>query len=176
MQLEPPGIPLRHGEALLRPWREADAGPLIAACSDPEIARWTPVPQPYTDADAIAFLARAREGWRSGSTASFAIVGAATDELLGSIELRLHGARASVGYWLGEGARGRGIATRALRLVTDWAFSSLGVTRIELTTDPENVPSQRVAERVGFRNEGVRERAIVIKGAVRDSVVFGLAA
>jgi ribosomal-protein-alanine N-acetyltransferase len=74
------------------------------------------------------------------------------------------------------GARGRGIATRALRLVTDWAFSSLGVTRIELTTDPENVPSQRVAERVGFRNEGVRERAIVIKGAVRDSVVFGLAA
>jgi RimJ/RimL family protein N-acetyltransferase len=62
---------------------------------------------------------------------------------------------AAVGYWLRPEARGRGAATVAVQLIARWAFDELGVERLELTTAPENVTSQRVAERAGFTREGV---------------------
>jgi RimJ/RimL family protein N-acetyltransferase len=86
----------------------------------------------------------------------------------------LHERRASVGYWLAPAHRGRGIATRATRLMARWGFSELGVGRIELTCGPDNRASQRVAERVGFAREGVLRSHIAFKGGRRDSVIYSL--
>jgi len=82
--------------------------------------------------------------------------------------------RAAVGYWLAPEARGRGVATRAVRLVAGWTFAELGLARLELTCGPENVASQRVAERCGFVREGVLRSHIRFKGGRRDTVVFSL--
>ena len=71
--------------------------------------------------------------------------------------------------------RGRGITTRAVRLVCRFALDELGLERLELTTDAENYASQRVAEKVGFRREGVlRSHLLHPEGYRRDSVLLSL--
>ena len=72
-----------------------------------------------------------------------------TDGVLGAIALRVNSSTmsASIGYWLTPEARGHGYTTMALRLVCGWLFENCDLGRIELTTDPENYASQRVAQR-----------------------------
>jgi RimJ/RimL family protein N-acetyltransferase len=71
-------------------------------------------------------------------------------------------------------ARGRGIASRAVRLMARWAFDELGIARLEMTCAPDNPASQRVAERCGFTREGVMRSHMPFKGGRRDTVVFSL--
>jgi RimJ/RimL family protein N-acetyltransferase len=80
-----------------------------------------------------------------------------------------------VGYWCAAHERRRGIATRALRLVCRYALDELGLARIELITDVDNVASQGVAQKAGFRREGVlRSHLRHPDGHRRDSVMFSL--
>jgi RimJ/RimL family protein N-acetyltransferase len=62
---------------------------------------------------------------------------------------------AEAGYWVTRGARGRSVATHALRLASRWLFREAEVERLQLRADARNVPSQRVAEKAGFTREGV---------------------
>ena len=80
----------------------------------------------------------------------------------------------SVGYWLLPSARGRGIATRAVRLLSDWAARDLGVPNLRLTTEPGNERSRRVAERSGFRQIGLLRHSATIDGRLIDQVVYEL--
>jgi RimJ/RimL family protein N-acetyltransferase len=82
--------------------------------------------------------------------------------------------RGAVGYRLTAGARGRGVATHAVRLLAGWAFDALGLGRLEITCGPDNLASQHVAERCGFTREGVLRSHMAFKGGRRDSVVFSL--
>jgi RimJ/RimL family protein N-acetyltransferase len=91
---------------------------------------------------------------------------------LNNVDLRE--GRAAIGYWLAPHARGRGVATHAVRLIAGWAFRDLQVARLELTCGPDNVASQRVAERCGFTREGVLRSHLPFNGARRDTVVFSL--
>ncbi len=129
---------------------------LVEACQDEEIARWLDqIPQPYTEVDARAYLAMSRRGWSESTQASFAITDAASGEVLGIHWLDLDQRVAEVGYWLRREARGRGVATSAVRLAASWALERCGMERLQLRADDRNVASQRVAERAGFRREGV---------------------
>jgi RimJ/RimL family protein N-acetyltransferase len=79
------------------------------------------------------------------------------------------------GCWIARDERGRGICTRALRLLARHGLDELGLQRVDLITDPDNVASQRVAEKVGFQREGVlRAHLRHPDGRVRDSVMFSL--
>jgi len=80
----------------------------------------------------------------------------------------------SVGYWLLPRARGRGLATRAVRLISSWATREMGVTNLRLTTEPKNDGSRRVAERSGFRQTGVLHHQATIDGRLIDQVVYEL--
>lgn len=175
-----PAEPLLDRPTALRPWRDSDLDAIVAACQDPEIARWTSVPSPYGDADARWYLLNRYDALHAGLTAPFAIVAADADhELLGSISLiRLawEHRRAEVGYWLAAWARGRGHATRAARLICAWGFDSLGLERIELLAATGNPASQRVAERAGFTREAVLRSFMRQQGVRRDMVAFGLLA
>jgi [ribosomal protein S5]-alanine N-acetyltransferase len=71
-------------------------------------------------------------------------------------------------------ARGRGLATTALRLVSRWAVRELGIARVHLTAHVDNPASQRVAERAGFRREGVLRAWEEIRGERVDLVMFSL--
>ena len=180
MRPSPPDPPLSDGTVLLRPWTERDVPDIAEACRDDEIARWLDqVPQPYTAADAREYVAMTRQGWKDGSMSAFAITEALTGDVLGSIGLHWldPGQHAGeVGYWVRREARGRGVATRALRLASEWAIETCGLERLQLRADVLNEASQRVAENAGFQREGVL-RAIRYnprQGRRVDFVVYSL--
>ncbi len=148
---------------------------MAAACSDPEIPHWIPfVPAPYTEEDAVAYLRGCRDA--DDSRHAFAIVDATEGRLSGSIDMRVNAMRTGhIGYWVAREARGCGVCTAALGRLCRHAFEDLGLERLELITDPDNVASQRVAEKVGFRREGVlRSHLVHSDGRRRDSVMFSL--
>jgi RimJ/RimL family protein N-acetyltransferase/nitrite reductase/ring-hydroxylating ferredoxin subunit len=157
-KLSPPNPPLGDDVIRLRPFRAEDAPDVTAACQDPEIQRWIPIiPVPYTETHARGYILMTLQAWNDGTGYEFAIADAATDRFLGSIGLHLGSNPRShaIGYLVAPEARGRGIATRALRLVTRWAFERLAIQRLALWTLPGNVASQAVAEKAGFRYEGL---------------------
>lgn len=115
--------------------------------------------------------------FESGTGAAFAVVDASTDRLLGSVSLLWIDWKRSVSqaaYWLRREERGRGIATRAVRLIANWALIDLNLNRVELTMDVRNAASQRVAERAGFRPDGQRRASREIHGEHIDELVFSL--
>lgn len=158
---------LEDDEIRLRPFTEYDVPAITAACQDPEIPRWTRVPSPYTDEHGRAFVRMAGKG-------NFAVVDRRSDELLGSIGCRTVDDNVQVGYWVKNEARGRGVATRALRLISRWAIAELGARRVQLLTEPENLASQRVAEKAGFVREGLLRRYLELNGERRDALMFSL--
>jgi RimJ/RimL family protein N-acetyltransferase len=161
-------VTLSDDVVLLQPLTEDDVPAIVAACQDPEISRWTSVPSPYTEADARAWLESTEEE-------AFGVFDALGRELLGSIGMRFpDAATGEVGYWVKREARGRGVATRAVVLLVRWGFSERGLARVLLRAELSNVASQRVAERAGFRREGVQRGALELNGERRDVVVFAL--
>jgi RimJ/RimL family protein N-acetyltransferase len=168
---------LSDGVVRLRLLAEADVSAITAAVQDPEIPRWTTVPRPYGEGDARQFLRSAITGLAAGTDLATAIVDADDGRLLGAIGL--HGldpatGRSHAGYWVAAEARRRGAASRALRLLCGYGFEQLGVERIELWIDPQNAASLRVAERVGFRREGLLRSFMPIQGERRDMLMFSL--
>ena len=166
---------LRTNGLILRPWTPDDAPAIVEACSDPEIPRWIPmIPSPYTEEDARTFLDHCRETWDQGEAYSFAIVDAQTGELAGSVAMRLlRFGTGHFGYWVAREARGRGVATEALKTLCRWAIDTLDVKRLELLTDPNNVASQRVAEKAGFQREGILRSSLEYRDGTRcDSIIF----
>jgi len=147
-----PAPTLREPGLLLRPPRVEDADALTAACQDAEISRWTRVPSPYTRDNALEYIAMSESNARDGA----AIVLLAFDDddrLLGSISLLdLHAAPdyGEIGYWIAADARGRGIATRAVRMLTDWAHRELGRERVEIIVHRDNTASHAVPLRAGY--------------------------
>jgi RimJ/RimL family protein N-acetyltransferase len=141
-------VELVDGDLLLRALTGADA-PLVvdATAGETGPAFWGPRPVgPYTVREAAAALAR----WQ-GENISYGLLGG--DRLLAVVGLMRDGpASAEVAYWVRPGERGRGLATRALRLLTGWAHHS-GLARLWLEIDPDNAASLRVAERAGYRFE-----------------------
>jgi RimJ/RimL family protein N-acetyltransferase len=163
---------LSDGDIQLRPWTLDDVPAIVAACNDAEIQHWIPViPRPYTDADARAFVRGEVPGI---GTQQFAIT--EDGRVVGSIGIGINDSRTGhIGYWCARDARGRGVTTRALRLLCRHALDELRLERLELITDPDNRASQRVAEKVGFQREGVlRSHLPHPDGRRRDSVMFSL--
>lgn len=80
----------------------------------------------------------------------------------------------TVGYWVDGAVAGRGVTPTALALVTDHCFGPVGLHRVEVDIRPENGPSRRVVEKLGFRQEGYYERFLDIDGGWRDHIAFAL--
>ena len=160
---------LRDGDLMLRPFTLDDVPAITRACQDTEIQRWIPlIPRPYTEDDARAFVTAEDLGHQFAITKD--------GELVGSIGMRVNRfGGGHIGYWCAREARGQGLTPRALRLVCRFGIEELGLGRLELVTDPDNMASQRVAEKVGFTREGVlRSHVLHPDGRRRDSVMFSL--
>lgn len=176
--LVPPDPALADEEIRLRPLTEPDVAALGRACVDAGLAAWVDPPAGSPGAAARRLLAQLRDGWEQGKTASFVYVEAETGDILALIAAIMEAdpAVAEVAYWVSPAARRRGIATRALRLVSRWALDELGLERLWLEIEPGNVASHRVAERNGFQREGVfrahcRDRR---SGLRHDCVIYSL--
>jgi RimJ/RimL family protein N-acetyltransferase len=171
-----PEPPLADAELRLRPWSLGDVPAVTAACQDPEISRWTVVPHDYTDQHATEFIATREADRLAGRELALAIVDHG-DGLLGAIGMSNFDwpdHRGEIGYWMAREARGRGLGTRAVRLLAGWAIDSLALERVELLANPANEASQRLAARAGFTREGMLRRARTRHGVREDLVMFSL--
>jgi RimJ/RimL family protein N-acetyltransferase len=165
--------PLTDGHITLREWTPDDVEAMTAPLNEAEIARWTRVPSPYTRADAEAYLARVEVQRQAGEVVALAIVATPGDELLGSTSVGVSSTehlRGNLGYLVFAHARGRGVATRAVRLLSRYAFDVLGLRRVEIHAATGNAASQRVAEKAGFTREGVL-RSYMDDGGERPDMV-----
>lgn len=156
--LPPLDEPLADGVVTIREWAEDDKDALVEMANDETIRRWTRVPSPYTPADADQWFSLTRSTRAAGHQTAFAVTAAGSGELLGSIDLRISPADPAIGelgYMVGPQARRRGVATRAVELLTAWAFEALGLERVEILVDPRNGPSARVAEAARYQREGL---------------------
>jgi ribosomal-protein-serine acetyltransferase len=95
---------------------------------------------------------------------------------IGLHNLDLAGRSAHVGYWLGPPFSGRGIMSRAVTVLTDHAFGPLALNRLEIRCVVENTRSRAVAERLGYRQEGILREAYLLHGRFRDIALYAMTA
>lgn len=174
---------LRDGELELRPYRMRDA----AAWSESRLANeaWLRPWEPTTSGTwaerssvtTFTTMVRAlRRQARQGTTYAFAMTyrGRYVGQVTAGNIWRASLGSCFLGYWVDGRYAGQGIAPTAVALVTDHCFTNGGLHRVEANVRPENAASRRVLEKLGFREEGLRERYLYIDGGWRDHVSYAL--
>lgn len=154
-----PQPPLGDGVITLRPWQAQDAPALVAAWADPAVARWSAPPARRSLVDAKRWIA-ATPSLRSRRLALDLVVSSIgpRPEVLGEVGLSSFDdddRSARIGYWIVPGQRGRGLATRAVRLLTASALNRYGLNTVIATVDPGNRASQVVLRRAGYEHDAV---------------------
>ena len=138
--------------------------------TDPDVQRFTRVPVPTPPDFARTWLASYESGRCEGRKEAFAIVDDHDESFLGvgvAPKIDHEASTVELGYVVVPTARGRGVATAALGLLTGWALGELGAMRLELLISLDNVASKRVAERCGYVREGIL-RSLYFKPGVRE--------
>lgn len=172
-------VALRTDRLELRMPDAADVPAIAAACRDPEIARWTTVPRPYTRQHAESFVDVVAGSWQEGTQTVWAIrEGEVLNGMIGLHHIAGHetGGEAELGYWVAAPARGRGLLVEAARTVVDWGFAELGLARIRWRAVVGNIPSARAARALGFRYEGMLRQALTSPRGRDDGWIAGLLA
>lgn len=172
---------LSDGSLTLRPIRARDARPLERVLLDNRgwLRRWEATyPGGGSIIDTRASIRNLTAHARAGTALPFIMEW--DGELVGQLNVSsiTHGSlsSASIGYWVAKDMAGRGITPAAVALATDHCFLVLRLHRMEICIRPENAPSLRVVEKLGFRYEGLRRRFIHIDGDWRDHFAFALVA
>ncbi|MGI9080906.1 MAG: GNAT family N-acetyltransferase [Thermoleophilaceae bacterium] len=162
------------GDLLLRPPRRTDLVAVVTACSDPEIPRFIPfIPAPYPVEAGRTWLASCERNWLGTEQRTFAIVDRQSNRFLGAVTVRLREG-GLVGFWLSREARGTGVMTGAVKAVVEWARTEHGIGRLCLLTHPDNVASQRVAEKAGFVRVGVTSHEPPFRDGTSTAIRFEL--
>jgi RimJ/RimL family protein N-acetyltransferase len=168
---------IADGSIRLRLRADTDTPAVIEACRDPEVIRWTRVPEDYDERTAEEWVSESNRQRERGEGMHLVIADASSDAFLGSIgihRINRDEGRCDIGYFLAPWARGRGVMTGAVRLLSRWVFETLPVERIEITIEPGNVASRGVAERAGYELDGILRSHTVIKGTRRDMAMYSL--
>ena len=165
---------LKLARSTLRPWRVGDEASLVRHANNRRVWRnLSRLPHPYTAADAEAWITRASAQL---PVTDFAItvageaVGGAGIELGHEVFYR----SAEVGYWLGEPFWGRGIATEALRAMTEYAFELFDICRLEAGVFDWNPASARVLEKAGYTLEARHRKNVTKDGHTIDRLIYAL--
>ena len=173
-----PELRLETPRLLLRPYRAEDAADVALACRDELTQRWLPLPNPYTDADALAWCTEMAPGFRpSGEGVEAAAIRREDGRLIGSFGLKRtdwRGHSSEIGYWVAPWARGEGVAVEATLAIARWLLVERRFERMVLRAATGNLASQRVAEKAGFAREGIARSAGFTNDGRVDLVVFSL--
>ncbi|MCU1525406.1 MAG: family acetyltransferase [Microbacteriaceae bacterium] len=175
-------IPSLHdGKVVIRPIRLRDARVLERELLDNRgwLRKWEATnPHGAMSFDVRASIRSLQSNARAGFGLPFAIE--YDGEFAGQLNVSgiTYGSlsSATIGYWVSERFAGLGVTPAAVALASDYAFFQVGMHRIEICIRPENAPSLRVVEKLGFRYEGLRRRYIHINGDWRDHFCFALVA
>jgi RimJ/RimL family protein N-acetyltransferase len=150
--------------------------PLIAEASHDAETRRRLDDEPLTPERQRESLSRAEEQWRSGSGAPFVIADAGDDRPLGLLNLQVGEEQevAGIAVSVFPEARGRGIASRAMRLGAIWGLRELRLQRVFAEAAADNTASIRAIEKAGFQREGVLRAHCKTHGQRHDCVMFSL--
>ena len=165
---------------VLRPVRLYHGEEIYAAVMDDRdsLARWLPWVEGVRGLpDVREFIRRSMDEQDRGIAVQLGAWTNAT--FLGMVGL--HGVdwanrRTSIGYWLAEGARGRGVMTACARALVGYAIDDLGLNRVEIRCGADNVASRAVAERLGFQLEGTARQDMLLSGRYVDLVIYAVLA
>jgi len=157
----------------LRLLGEDDLAFLSEVVSDESTRRFTRIPEPPPAGFAQTWLGVYEAGRADGTREAFVVVedGSAVGLALAP-SIDREAATTELGYLVASRARGRGLATIALRLLSEWAFEELGMIRLELHIGTENVASQPVARRAGYTLEGTLRSAHLKQGLREDTQIW----
>jgi len=145
-----------------------------------EVSPWLPwCHVGYSRDETEGFIKLAVAAWAQATHYPFAILDEGAQTFLGGIAIN-HIAKlnrlANVGYWVRTSRTKQGIASAAVRLVSQYAFNSLGLTRLEIACIPANASSRRVAEKAGAKFEAVARNRLVMHGIAYDAALYALVA
>jgi len=155
---------------VLRPFRADDFDAAVEFGNDESTARWVPALPAADGAGAVEFFDACRD---AGEMVHLVIADRAGDSYLGEVTVVLgEPGVGELGCGVVPAARGRGVATEAFRLLAAWAFDTLGLGRLQVFVALVNTPALRLAERAGFRHEGLLRAYWENDGARLDTVVL----
>ncbi len=166
---------VRGSRVVLRRFEDADADAVVEACNDPVTQHWLGgLPSPYTHEIARSYIHDREEEAAAGRGVHWAAALPDGGPAVGSFSLMglpSHDGGAEIGYWVHPSARGRGVATEAVRLMTRHAFApasdgGLGLRRLVVAHVTGNDASRTVIERAGFRPYGVERAGDRIRGGI----------
>lgn len=164
----------------IRPLRLADADAFADAAleSAATVGRWLPwCHAGYTLAEAGQWLQACERNLAAGAAYSMGIFSEDGELLLGGIGInginREHNF-GQVGYWVRQSQQGRGIAPRALAAMAGYGFRVLGLTRLEIVAQEDNLASRRAAEKAGARFDGLLKNRLVVRGTPCTAAMYSL--
>lgn len=136
---------------------------------------WMPWCRPgYSIADTQSWVQSQAAAFARGVEYAFAVIDG-HERLAGGCALTHvdHAHRhANIGYWTRQSCVGRGVATMAVRLVRNWAFSNTDLHRLEILASVENTASRRVAEKAGATFEGILPGRLYLQGRMHDAAMY----
>ena len=171
-------IQLMDADIVLRPFQAEDSAHLQQAVRESlqELKPWMSwATEHYTEFTARDYIAITRARWQERTLFAFAIT--QNNELLGGCTLSsIHPIYhfCNVGYWVRTGKHGQGIAGRAAKLVTRFAFEHVGLVRAEIVIALDNMASRRVAEKIGAHYEGILLNRMVVGKSIYDAHMYSL--
>lgn len=168
---------LTDGVVLLRPPRLDDVPQLYLAVRESiaEIGRWMGwAHEGYAIEETEGWVSSLAEPWEQDKTYEFLITDARESTVLGAggiNNVQRHYRMANLGYWVRTGRTGRGVATRAARLLARFGLEELDLVRVEIVVAVGNVASLRVAKKAGAVREGVLRNRIPVGRGLSDAVM-----
>jgi len=173
-------IKLKDESIGLAPYRSSDIDVLYGAVREsiPMLSKWLPWCHPgYSIEESRLWIESRYDAWIKGIEYDFCIIDIKNGSFLGGCGLNqinyVH-RFSSLGYWVRSTRTGEGIAAKAARLVSQFAFDALNLKRIEIVIACENKKSLRVAEKLGATREGILRNRLVMSDKVYDAIVFSL--
>jgi len=159
---------------ILRPFKRGDETSLVESINNEKIARNTSsIPYPYTMKDAKEWITEVEKEKKKRKKKRVAFAIDIKEKVIGGIGLsKIEGHKAEIGYWLAEPYWGRGIMTKAVKLVTKFGFEKLGLRRIYGKVFPWNKASMRVLEKAGYKFEGILRKETIKDGKFFDAYLF----
>lgn len=171
---------LTDDEIYLRVFRDRDLDSFMAAIAESHetVGKWLPwCHKGYTAREALNWFRHTQDCEKQGYAFEYGIFSAKTRQLIGGAgisDINTEFGFGAIGYWVRQSSQGRGVASRAVKLLSIIGLRELGLHRLEIIALVDNAASRRVAEKVGARFEGIARNRLILGGVARDAALYSL--
>lgn len=165
---------------ILRKYKKEDLYDRFTAIKEnlDKISRWLSFCRPdYSEQQNLLWYVAYPKNWKRGIEFPFAIVEKSTGKYIGECVLNHINYKhkvANITYWIKKEFSGKGIATKAVNLIAQFGFNELGLRRLEIFMEPENIASIKVAEKAGAQKEGLLRNRVYSEDQSKDALLYSL--